>query len=181
MLLKFPVFMPSGRTHDRITLLCLPAFTALCWWGFKDARYALLAGSAFLFSGLMFGPDLDIHSQQYKRWGPLRWLWLPYQKLLRHRSLWSHGFLVGTLGRILYLGFWLMLGLGGGQLIYSWLTKTPLLNVGFQQLRPLSEELRADAISIWLGLETGAMSHSLSDWVVSFYKKRRKKSNRSVR
>jgi len=70
--------MPSGRTHDRITCgvrpssLVLPGYT-------QSSDPTLIVSGAFLFSGLMFGPDLDLHSVQYKRWGPLRLLWIPYQ------------------------------------------------------------------------------------------------------
>ncbi len=75
--------MPSGQTHDRITLWCLPAIagcTYLLTQG--DSDRTLIVAGAFLFSGLMFGPDLDIYSVQYKRWGYLRWLWIPYQKAI---------------------------------------------------------------------------------------------------
>ena len=63
--------MPSGRTHDIVTyLLVPPTFIAgLAYWG--EAMLAAVATSAMVFAGLMFGPDLDIHSQQYRRWaGP---------------------------------------------------------------------------------------------------------------
>ena len=41
------------------------------------------------------------------RWGPLAFLWWPYRRLLRHRSVWSHGPLIGTTGRLLLLAAWL--------------------------------------------------------------------------
>src|SRR5918998_3916008 len=55
-----------------------------------------------LFGGLMFGPDLDIQSRQYTRWGVFRFLWLPYRAFFRHRSRWSHGIIFGTLIRVVY-------------------------------------------------------------------------------
>ena len=57
----------------------------------------------------MLGPDLDIHSIQYRRWGPLRWIWLPYQKALKHRSQLSHGPIIGTAVRVMYLSVWIAL------------------------------------------------------------------------
>lgn len=48
-------------------------------------------------------PDLDINSRPYQRWGVLRWLWWPYQRLIRHRSVLSHSPFLGTAIRISYL------------------------------------------------------------------------------
>jgi len=68
----------------------------------------------------MFGPDLDLHSVQYKRWGPLL-LWIPYQNSTP--SLLSHGLIVGTTLRVLYLASWLgilgIFGLGIAQLVWD--------------------------------------------------------------
>ncbi len=94
--------MPSGKTHDTITLLLsVPTFAAA--WGVTGSY--LLAGvatGAMLFGGLMFGPDLDILSRQYTRWGIFRVLWLPYRVVFSHRSRWSHGIILGTLVRVVY-------------------------------------------------------------------------------
>ncbi len=64
--------MPSGRTHDRITLWCLPIVAVGTYMLTQQLPWMLIASGGFLFGGLMFGPDLDIHSVQYKRWGILR-------------------------------------------------------------------------------------------------------------
>ena len=69
-------------------------------------------GLAFLVGGLWLSPDLDTRSNPTRRWGPLRLLWWPYRRLLRHRSLLSHSPLLGTAGRLLYL-LALVLGLHG--------------------------------------------------------------------
>src|ERR1051325_8402859 len=94
--------MPSGKTHDAITLmLAAPTFVAA--WGLTGSvSLAVVATVAMLFGGLMFGPDLDIQSRQYTRWGPLRLLWWPYKVAFRHRSRWSHGIIFGTLIRVVY-------------------------------------------------------------------------------
>src|ERR671926_21315 len=94
--------MPSGRTHDTVTLiLAAPTFVAA--WGLAGALApAVVATCAMLFGGFMFGPDLDIQSRQYTRWGVFRFLWLPYRMLFRHRSRWSHGIIFGTLIRVIY-------------------------------------------------------------------------------
>ena len=83
--------MPSGRTHDRITLWSLPLVMTLSFRATADILLTLIVSSGFLFGGFMFGPDLDIHSVQYRRWGWFRWIWLPYRGSMRHRSILSHG------------------------------------------------------------------------------------------
>src|SRR4051812_50146812 len=94
--------MPSGKTHDAITIiLAAPTFVAA--WGLtRSVTLACVATAAMLFGGLMFGPDLDIQSRQYTRWGVFRFLWLPYRMMFRHRSRWSHGIIFGTLIRVIY-------------------------------------------------------------------------------
>ena len=62
-----------------------------------------MSALAFLIGGLWLSPDLDTNSRPYQRWGPLRWLWWPYRKALRHRSVLSHSPLLGTLVRVGYL------------------------------------------------------------------------------
>lgn len=164
--------MPSGRTHDRITLWSLPVIVGLTTLSTRNATVTLLVAGGYLFSGLMFGPDLDIYSVQFKRWGWLRGLWIPYQRSMRHRSRFSHGFLLGTILRLCYvLG---MIGLGSCLLI--------LLGQAFFNLHWDWGE-RAIALGSWLGnhriglialfvgLELGAMSHAIADWTGSRYKR----------
>jgi uncharacterized metal-binding protein len=76
----------------------------------NPGRAALFLGS-FLVSGLLFSDDLDTHSIEHKRWGLLRFIWLPYQKLIPHRSWLSHGLIVGPLLRIVYFAVALTLAL----------------------------------------------------------------------
>ncbi len=125
-----------------------------------------------MFSGLIFGPDLDLYSFHYKRWGKLRWLWQPYQKAIKHRSIWSHGPIVGTIGRSLYLSLWLglvgLLYLGIAQLVGA---KT---YTGQQLLGILQHSIESNLsvyLALFWGLELGAMSHYLSDWLVSTFKR----------
>ncbi|MFN7414520.1 MAG: metal-binding protein, partial [Dolichospermum sp.] len=88
--------MPSGQTHDRITIWSMPVVASITLVSTHSSNMTLLVAGGFMFGGLMFGPDLDIYSRQFQRWGFLRWIWLPYQKSLRHRSFLSHGPIIGT-------------------------------------------------------------------------------------
>lgn len=167
--------MPSGRTHDRITLWSLPLVAGLSFGLTLSGNLTLLVLSGFLFSGLMFGPDLDIHSRQYVRWGWLRWIWIPYQKGLRHRSIFSHGPILGTILRLLYLACWLgaigVLVLGVAQVVWGVEWKWQIVVAAIQKsLFGHPHEW----LALFLGLELGAMSHALSDWGGSAYKRFKK-------
>ena len=136
------------------------------------ADLAFWVSGGFLVSGLIFGPDLDLYSFHYKRWGKLRWLWKPYQQAIKHRSIWSHGPIIGTVGRILYLGLWLgLIGLfylGIAQLAGA-KTYTGQQLIGI--VKHSIESNLAVYLATFCGLELGAMSHYSSDWIVSTYKR----------
>ncbi|HTL90538.1 MAG TPA: metal-binding protein [Leptolyngbya sp.] len=182
--------MPSGRTHDSITLWSLPIVAATTFGLTQSSSLTLLASGGFLFAGLMFGPDLDIYSQQYKRWGILRWIWLPYRRSMKHRSFFSHGAIVGTVGRILYLGSWIMLfvifaivisaivqQIFGTVSQWQTMAQTSIVTL-FQQTFYLIQRSQIECLALAIGLELGAMSHSLSDWIGSRIKRWNKRRKR---
>lgn len=173
--------MPSGRTHDRITLYALPLVAGVTLWQSRSSNVTLLVAGGFLFGGLMFGPDLDIYSLQYQRWGFLRWIWLPYQRSLRHRSFLSHGPIIGTTLRVLYLVclltvlavFILVIAAKLWNLTFTW------QDVGENVGRSLTN-YSTEFLALFFGLELGAMSHSLSDWSNSAYKRFQKQGIRGL-
>lgn len=194
--------MPSGKTHDRITLIaCLPVSAAggvLAYWLNAPEVPAVLTAS-FVFGGFMFSPDLDCRSYPYYRWGWFRWIWVPYQRLIpRHRSVWSHGFVVGTALRLLYLFAWIGLAVLGNFAVHilwvtrqefaivlaasDWGTVVALVGgVGSRAIAEWWEWMRwvqsgivhhSDiAIAIFTGLELGAASHYCADWIGSAWKR----------
>jgi uncharacterized metal-binding protein len=169
--------MPSGRTHDRVTLWSLPLIAGGTLFATARADLAFWVSGGFLFSGLIFGPDLDLYSFHYKRWGILRWMWRPYQKAIKHRSIWSHGPMIGTIGRILYLSLWI--GLAG--LLYLWGVKlTGGKTYTEQELITIFQHSFKSHLPVYLaifcGLELGAMSHYSSDWLVSTFNRLFKRS-----
>lgn len=94
--------MPSGKTHDAITILLAVPAAAAAYSVSGKFSISMITAVTFLFGGLMFGPDLDTRSKQYARWWIFRFLWFPYRSFFRHRSRWSHGLLFGTLFRVIY-------------------------------------------------------------------------------
>lgn len=165
--------MPSGRTHDRITFWLLPLVVIVSYLLTSNLPLTLMVAASFVFSGLMFGPDLDLISIQSKRWGKLGIIWLPYRKFLRHRSLFSHGLLIGTTIRILYLFSILILCAVLIVILMDLLTN---LNLNWRDLTNISfnrlfHSYNQEIIAVFIGLELGAMSHSISDWSVSSYQR----------
>ncbi len=174
--------MPSGRTHDSITLWCLPIVTGGTWFYTQNPAIAIVTAGSYLFAGLMFGPDLDIHSHQYTRWGILRWIWLPYRKMFRHRSPYTHGFFIGTVLRILYVSLLLLVIMSFGILgwaialhlqgVMTWDRAALPLTTGV--IQPIVQSMQIHWqlwLAVWFGLETGAMSHSISDAIGSQIKR----------
>ena len=94
--------MSSGKEHDKSTKTWFLPFGLLVGL-LLDAQSGLISGTAFLIGGLWLSPDLDTNSLALKRWGILQGLWWPYQKVIPHRSLFSHGPFIGTVVRISYL------------------------------------------------------------------------------
>lgn len=169
--------MPSGKIHDAITLgLAVPAFGAA--YLVTDRLFvSLTCCAAFMFGGLMFGPDLDTVSRPYSRWGPFRAVWLPYRYFFPHRSRFSHGLLFGALVRVVYfLGSVTLLFLIAGYLFQTFRGRSlPGIEdiVGFW--RPVGETTRKNFgeyvfVTIFAGLWAGAASHTLTDMAGSFIK-----------
>lgn len=175
--------MPSGRTHDSITLWSLPLVAGFTYERTQSSSFTLIMAGGYLFSGLMFGPDLDVYSRQYLRWGALRWIWLPYRRSMRHRSFFSHGPVVGTVVRVLYLLLWLgLVGIAiacisaiASQLmgiIEHWhIFAHHLIESSIMFLGQLIQNYPSECLTLGIGLELGALSHSFSDWAVSTYKR----------
>jgi len=184
--------VPSGRTHDRVTLWSLPVVAAIAFERTRSSNLTLLVAGGFLLGGLMFGPDLDTYSRQYQRWGILRWIWLPYQKSIRHRSPLSHGPLLGTAIRVVYIALWVaFLGaiaislsavarqLSGDDLAWHVLASQNIGVMAAWMGRSLQSNL-SQCFALLVGLELGAMSHSLCDWGGSAYKRFQKQGLKGV-
>lgn len=180
--------MPSGKTHDRITLWSLPVVAGLTLAATQhlvapqQGMATLMICAGFLFGGLMLGPDLDIHSVQYKRWGWLRWIWLPYRGSMKHRSPWSHAPITGTTVRVIYLLAWLgFAGFAGLALANElWQLGWTWEDIGSVIWRSLWQH-RVEAIAFVVGLELGAFSHYTADWLVSSHKRSKGKAKKKVK
>ena len=169
--------MPSGKTHDAVTLvLGAPAFVAT-YIVTRDAWLASVVTVGFLFGGFMFGPDLDTASKQYSRWWVLKVLWFPYRSFFKHRSRWSHGLMFGSLLRVVYfmgmatcVAFLIVYAYTiytGGELPGIW--KFPMI---WARLRGVADRALGSygTISLLAGMWIGAASHTFTDIAGSYIK-----------
>ena len=107
--------MPNGETHLKITAALIATSAAVCVYGGYSQWHT--AGVA---TGLLITPDLDLAENGSYAMRMLHkipvvgsalaglwfWYWLPYGKLIKHRSFWSHAPIISTLIRIAYILWW---------------------------------------------------------------------------
>lgn len=164
--------MPSGRTHDRITWWTLPLVILSAFAITRGIVPTAIVCIGFLFGGLMLGPDLDIHSVQYKRWGWFRWIWIPYRGSMRHRSPLSHSPVTGTVLRVVYLAVWVSFASLSVVTICNEIWRMGLTWDAIASFVGRSlHQYRLEVLALAVGLELGALSHYTADWGVSTYKR----------
>jgi uncharacterized metal-binding protein len=97
--------MADGKTHDAVGLSVAGAIAGfgVAYWLGNGSPYVLYTGAVTAWGIWMFGPDLDTQSNPSNRWGLLEFIWTPYQKATKHRSIWTHIPLLSTVIRVCYL------------------------------------------------------------------------------
>jgi len=138
--------MPNGRTHDLITIATAPAVAGLTYWLTKDPKTTSIIFGFYLFSSFMFNGDLDTNSRPYNRWWLFKMIWIPYQLMFEHRSVFTHGLIIGTIVRLLYIG---------------------IIPIVFLLFKGNIQTLTSIDLKFWLllfiGLECGSAMHTISD------------------
>ena len=138
--------MASGKNHDRAIYFATPVVGII--GGSYSLELGLIAASSHLLGGLYLSPDLDLKSIPWKRWGVLRIIWLPYQRI-PHRHWLSHAPVVGSIGRLLYLGVLL----------------SPVAIAFYWEVQPLQlgKEFWHSVAAALGGIELSALNHLLLD------------------
>lgn len=138
--------MASGKNHDKSIYFCSPIVLAI--GSSYQLELGLIAASAHLLAGLFLSPDLDLISKPYKRWSLLRWIWIPYQRIVpRHRHWLSHAPVIGSTFRLFYLAACL----------------SPLL-LAFPGLAEIEWAMNWEKVAAFLlGVELSALNHLLLD------------------
>ncbi|MBZ9714398.1 DUF2227 family putative metal-binding protein [Deinococcus multiflagellatus] len=91
-----------GWQHTALNLSVFAPLAGLGVWAGQD-QVVLAVGAGYLIGTLYVTPDLDLPlNDAARRWGPLRFIWVPYHRLSRHRGM-SHTYVLGPLIRLLYL------------------------------------------------------------------------------
>ncbi len=152
--------MASGRNHDRFGLGCIPLVWSLgLSVSHNSALAAVLVGS-YSFGIWYLSPDLDTQSKPWYRWRQLKILWVPYQRLVPHRHILSHGPIIGTTCRLLYIAFWLLL------LLNVLKAGVPVTEVGIENSVRSAIATAAGRQLLWsvyCGCELAALNHLLLD------------------
>lgn len=163
--------MPNGKTHDMLTVVTgvvgLPAVVLLL--PDHNLAAALTLTGAHLVSGLAFSPDLDLASEPYRRWGPLRYIWFPYREFVPHRAWVSHSLVFGPLMRLMYFGLMAWLSFYIGMLLVNYLTPVDAWEVSKQfgaSMRDLWFNHRSMVVYFLIGFITGGAVHSVADWLI---------------
>lgn len=170
--------MPNARTHDVITVVTAAAGTpALLYSGLPDmsTTHAAVLITSYLASGLLFSPDLDLKSRPYRRWRTLRFVWLPYQHFVPHRSWVSHSLMFGPVIRVLYfagvMSLLTLICLGLVRLLVPFDPTGTMYTISFDiahwlEIHPIAVVYSA------AGFLLGGASHTLTDTIWSGFKRR---------
>jgi len=91
--------MASGKTHDFVNIALLPATLVVLR---PEGLFSYIFG--YLVATIWLSPDLDLkQSRPFQRWGYLSKIWIPYTKVFRHRSFFTHFPIIGISIRLIYL------------------------------------------------------------------------------
>ena len=148
-------------------LLSLPLGLMVAWPLGLSA--GVITAAAFLVGGLWLSPDLDTRSNALHRWGPLGGIWWPYRRLIRHRSIWSHGPLIGTATRLSLLLAW--------TLLVSVLIPSISPSLVLTNLQTTLQQYPQQATAMLLGLEASVWLHLIQDgdpWPAEWTRRRRR-------
>lgn len=169
--------MAKGKTHDKITIALSPLIVIIFLMInvnlFENKNQivivTVLAVSIYLFGGFMFSGDLDIKSMEYYRWGKLKFIWNPYQSMFKHRSIFTHGFLLGPIIRVIYIYIILLIVCG---VLYS----LRIINLATDEVIKATIEYininKLIFINIGFALFLGSGLHTITDFTYSFIKKK---------
>ncbi len=149
--------MASGIKHERATKFWAIPF-GLALTVLSGPKTGIFGAFAFLIGGFWLSPDLDTPSLPQKRWGIFKILWWPYQKLIPHRSIISHGPIIGTTLRLLYIILWIGFI---STLLSPFGITTP--TASFTILKVLIQNNAQTSIAIIIGIEASVWLHLIKD------------------
>ena len=173
--------MASGKAHDKVTVIMSPFVAAMVFLiNFSATKelvssiiFTLLGVVVYIFGGYMFSGDIDIKSRETNRWGNLKFIWSLYQKSFSHRSIFTHGFILGPVIRLLYIyGIYLI--------VCAWLYSLDIISLSTKEIIKSTYlvivENKQISFNIIFPLFLGSGLHTITDLIYSFFKKIFKRS-----
>lgn len=161
--------MPSRHTHLAASHVCLlPVFLILLVglnWHWYDAGLVVLG---MWLGEIYLSPDLDTKSRPFYRWGFFRFIWWPYQWLVKHRSVLSHHIWVGTFFRVLYFSCVCILSYMAIRVVFDDAVVLPQLRsevLGY--ITYYKNQLLCLGVGVWIG----SFLHIVLDNSVSWLKR----------
>ena len=100
--------MPGHKTHDTIGVISVVPVAITAFYLQRNVQEIVVLATGIIAATYFLSPDLDLNSRIYRRWGLLRWIWFPYQKLIPHRSWLSHSGPISATLRLAYLYLFLL-------------------------------------------------------------------------
>lgn len=159
--------MANGKAHEKINLFFLAAGIAIVMtlinrdWFFEGIFVVL----GYIIGTYLMNPDLDLRSRPYRRWGIFRFIWLPYQTF-KHRSVWTHGYIISDLIRYAYLTVWYVIFVYVLSMFIDSTAKEILENS-----KILFSEYKTLLFSIVFGNMLSSIAHTMTDKTSSTIKK----------
>lgn len=141
--------MPNGKTHDIISILTFPIVIISTYFILDNLILTIIVSLSYIFASFMFNGDLDTNSKPFNRWYILKMFWIPYQLMFHHRSYFTHGIVIGSVIRIVYV---------------ITIPTLILISVDIQNITILVD-LFSNKYVIYslIGIELGSTIHTISD------------------
>lgn len=162
--------MASGKTHEKLNILFLVIGIIIALFVLSLHLYfeSIFIVLGYFFGTYFFGPDLDLRSRPYRRWRKLRFIWMPYQTF-KHRSVWTHGYIISDLIRYAYLMTFLYVLLAAVEFLFFSLFNLNLkLITHFETFITLHKKY---AIAFVVGNILASTAHTLTDFFSSKIKR----------
>ena len=129
--------MPGDATHVRSAKYGAVIGAVILYTAGIDILHIIATVVLFMFCAMFLSPDLDFpDTKPLQRWGKLRWCWFIFEKRIKHRSRWSHGWILGWL--MIQLNFLLIVAVMVTFLRLCWL---PLIEPMIAQANLVIDDL----------------------------------------
>lgn len=172
--------MPSGKTHEKVNFIFLFIIIffllisgSYYFIGIFGALISLFTAFGFYFGTYYFSPDLDTKSRPFYKWRLLRFIWIPYQKIFKHRSFWTHGILIGDVVRFLYFSIFIYIFYS---VSITFLKIDP--NVAETNIIVFIKTYKFYFLSFFIGNVLASFAHIIADKTVSGFKRKSNYKNR---